>query len=380
MVAVVAFVVILGLLVLVHEFGHFWVARRAGVAVEEFAIGFPPRLLSWVRRGTRYSFNLVPFGGFVRLAGEEEPASGTLAATSGSEGPSGISLFQASRWRRAAIMFAGVAMNFLLGAALLAVGFGVGLPQVVDGDLPANARDVRTQVISVAASSPAAQAGIQPGDALVSLDGQPVASLQQVQAYTGSHAGQPIAVVVRRGQGQEISLTLTPQQLPESEGRAAVGVGLATVGRVAVPWWRAPWEGLVAAWSLVVAILFGLGEIIGKLFGAGSGPVDVAGPIGVAVLTGQAVQLGWLYVLQFVAVLSINLAVINLLPLPALDGGRLAVLGIEAIRRKALPERFENSLHRFGFGALIALLILVTVVDARRFGAGIWHAVVGLFG
>ncbi len=376
MVTVVAFIVILGLLVLVHEYGHYWVARRAGVAVEEFAIGFPPRIISWVRKGTRYSFNLIPFGGFVRLAGEGE------GNPSGPDGdadlkPAGISLFQASRWRRAAIMFAGVAMNFLLGAVLLGIGFGIGLPQVIDGEAPANARDVRIQIISVSADSPAAAAGLQPGDAIVSLDGQPTTALEQVQGYTASHAGQPIALGVRRN-GQQLDLTLTPKQLPESEGRAVVGVSLAVVGRVAVPWWRAPWEGLAAAWSLVVAILVGLGGIIAKLF-SGGGPVDVAGPIGVAVLTGQAVQLGWLYVLQFVAVLSINLAVINLLPLPALDGGRLAVLGLEGISRRSLPEKLEQNLHRFGFGALIALLILVTVVDARRFGAGIWNAVVGLF-
>jgi regulator of sigma E protease len=242
---------------------------------------------------------------------------------------------------------------------------------------PANARDVRIQIISISADSPAAAAGLQPGDAIVSLDGQAANTLEQVQGYTASHAGQPIALGVRRN-GEQLDLTLTPQQLPESEGRAVVGVSLAVVGRVAVPWWRAPWEGVSAAWSLVVAILVGLGGIIAKLF-SGGGPVDVAGPIGVAVLTGQAVQLGWLYVLQFVAVLSINLAVINLLPLPALDGGRLAVLGIEAVSRRSLPEKLEQNLHRFGFGALIALLILVTVVDARRFGAGIWNAFIGLF-
>jgi len=377
MVTVLAFIVILGLLVLAHEFGHYWVARRVGVAVEEFAIGFPPRLLSWVRRGTRYSLNLVPFGGFVRLAGEEEGNPAGLESDINLK-PIGISLYQANRLRRAAIMVAGVVMNFLLGAALLAVGFGVGLPQVIDGEAPAYARDVRIQIVSVSTNSPAATAGLHPGDSIASLDGQPATTLDQIQSYTNSHAGQPIALGVRRGE-EQLTLSLTPQLLPESEGKAVVGIGLAQIGRVAVPWWRAPWEGLVAAWSLVVAIIFGLGDIIAKLV-SGSGGVDVAGPIGVAVLTGQAVQLGWLYVLQFVAVLSINLAVINLLPLPALDGGRLAVLAIESIRRKSLPEKLEQNLHRFGFGALIALLILVTVVDARRFGGGIWHAVVGLFG
>ncbi len=376
MVTVLAFIVILGLLVLAHEFGHYWVARRVGVAVEEFAIGFPPRLLSWVRRGTRYSLNLVPFGGFVRLAGEEEGNPAGLESDVNLK-PIGISLYQANRLRRAAIMVAGVVMNFLLGAALLAVGFGVGLPQVIDGEAPAYARDVRIQIVSVSTNSPAATAGLHPGDSIASLDGQPATTLDQIQSYTNSHAGQPIALGVRRGE-EQLTLSLTPQLLPESEGKAVVGIGLAQIGRVAVPWWRAPWEGLVAAWSLVVAIIFGLGDIIAKLV-SGSGGVDVAGPIGVAVLTGQAVQLGWLYVLQFVAVLSINLAVINLLPLPALDGGRLAVLAIESIRRKSLPEKLEQNLHRFGFGALIALLILVTVVDARRFGGGIWHAVVGLF-
>ena len=377
MFTVLAFIVILGLLVLAHEFGHYWVARRVGVAVEEFAIGFPPRLLSWVRRGTRYSLNLIPFGGFVRLAGEEEGNPAGLESDINLK-PVGISLYQANRLRRAAIMVAGVVMNFLLGAALLAVGFGVGLPQVIDGEAPAYARDVRIQIVSVSTNSPAATAGLHPGDSIASLDGQPATTLDQIQSYTNSHAGQPIALGVRRGE-EQLTLSLTPQLLPESEGKAVVGIGLAQIGRVAVPWWRAPWEGLVAAWSLVVAIIFGLGDIIAKLV-SGSGGVDVAGPIGVAVLTGQAVQLGWLYVLQFVAVLSINLAVINLLPLPALDGGRLAVLAIESIRRKSLPEKLEQNLHRFGFGALITLLILVTVVDAKRFGGGIWHAVVGLFG
>jgi regulator of sigma E protease len=376
-VTILAFVLVLGILILVHEFGHFWVARRVGVAVEEFALGFPPRLLSWVRRGTRYSLNLIPFGGFVRMAGEESGNPEGPQADANLK-PEGMNLNDASRLRRAAIMSAGVLMNFVLGALLLSVGFAIGLPQVVDRLDQPGVRDAHVQIVSLTKGSPADRAGLVPGDVVVSLDGQPVADLEQIQAYTASHAGKAIGVAVLRD-GKPLAVSLTPEKLADAPGRASVGVGLVLVGRVAVAWWQAPWYGLRAAWHMAMAIFAGLGDIIAKLFTGHTGQVEVAGPIGVAVLTGQAVRLGWLYLLQFVAVLSINLAVINVLPLPALDGGRLAVLAIEGIRRKPLPEAFENSLHRYGFSALIGLLILVTVIDARRFGAGIWHAVVGLF-
>lgn len=377
MTTVLVFILLLGVLILVHELGHFWAARRLGVGVEEFAIGFPPRLWSKIKRGTRYSLNLIPFGGFVKLKGEDElvkEGEARPAATS-----SGLSLNQAARWRRAVLLVAGVFMNYLLGVVLLTIGFAVGLPQIIDNIHTSGVKDPAIQVAAVNADSPAGRAGLQLGDIIVNVDSRIFASLNELQNYVAERSQQSVVVKIKRGH-QETAVNLTPQVLSSSNNRAVMGVGLIYVGRVATPWWQAPLLGWQAANNLVAAIITGLGEIIGKLFAGQGNQVDVAGPIGVAVLTGRAVAMGWIYVLQFMAVLSINLAVINLLPLPALDGGRLVLLAIESVRRRSLSQNLEALLHRFGFTALIGLLILISLADVRRFGTGMWQAIKNLFG
>lgn len=376
MLTVLVFIILLGVLILVHELGHFWAARRLGVGVEEFAIGFPPRLWSKIKRGTRYSINLIPFGGFVKLKGEDELIE--EHQTKSSSG-SGLSLNEAPRWRRAILLVAGVFMNYLLGVVLLTIGFAVGLPQVIDNINTPGVKDPAIQIAAVSADSPASRASLQVGDVIINVDQHTFASLNELQSYIANHNQQIVTVEIKRGY-QNLDINLTPEVLPNSNHSAVMGVGLIYVGRVAAPWWQAPWLGFKAANNLVAAIIIGLGDIIGKLFTGHGNQVDVAGPIGVAVLTGRAVAMGWIYVLQFMAVLSINLAVINLLPLPALDGGRLVLLGVESIRRRSLSQNFEALLHRFGFSALIGLLILISLADVRRFGVGIWQSVRHLLG
>lgn len=354
---IIVFVVVLGVLVLVHEFGHFITAKRAGLAVEEFGFGFPPRLFSFKRGGTRYSLNLIPFGGFVKILGED----GGNTDDRHSFASRGVGI-------RSLIVAAGVLMNYLLAIVLLSVVSALGVRTAVDPSihLPSYAvvGDPTVTVAAVEADSPADIAGIKPGDSIVAVDDKSVSEVSQTVEAITAKAGSSAVVEIQRG-GERSTVQVSPRQNPP-EGQGPVGVQLLATSLVKYPWYVAPYEGLKQTVFLTGQIVQSFGTMIGRLFTTGSVGADVAGPVGIAVLTGQVLDLGFVPLMQFVAILSVNLAIINLIPFPALDGGRLLFFAIEKVRRKKVSRRIENTLHTVGFGLLIALIVLITVRDVIK--------------
>lgn len=354
LVTVVVFFGLLLLLVLVHEWGHFFVARRAGCRVEEFGFGFPPKLFSVKRGGTEYSFNALPIGGFVRIEGEDMQTKNPPSTDFGSK---------SATWR-IAILAAGVAMNVVLAVALLTIQAGIGYPTLVTsraGEL----KDVKTYVTEVAENSPASVAGIKTLDRIVVIDGSTNPTVEDIQRVVHSHAGQEIAVEIER-QGQHEKLKLTPRVNPPP-GEGALGVSLAATALHKVPWWQAPFVGLKRTGEMLVAIVTQFAEIIVRLIRHGSVGGTLTGPVGIAVYTNEAARMGLSYVLEFGALISLNLALINILPFPALDGGRILFVLLEKIFRRRMPFRVEKLTHAIGFAVLIGLMLLITYRDIVHF-------------
>ncbi len=354
LVTVIVFLGLLLLLVLVHEWGHFFVARRAGCRIEEFGFGFPPKLFSIKRGGTEYSFNALPIGGFVRIEGEDMQTTNPPPTDFGSK---------LASWR-VAILAAGVAMNVVLAVVLLTIQAGIGYPTLVTsraGEL----KDVKTYVTEVADNSPAASAGIKTLDRIVVIDGTANPTVEDIQRVVHNKAGTEVPVEIER-QGQHQTLSLIPRINPP-EGEGALGVGLASTALQKVPWWKAPWVGMVRTWQMLTAIVVQFSEIIGRLVREGNVGGTLTGPIGIAVYTQEATRLGVSYVLEFAALISLNLALINILPLPALDGGRILFVVLEKLFRRRMPFRVERMTHAIGFAVLIGLMLLITYKDIARF-------------
>ncbi len=364
---IIVFILILGLLVFVHELGHFVAARKNGVKVEEFGFGFPPRIFGIKRGDTIYSLNWIPLGGFVKIKGE------------GGENREDEDSFSHKKiWRRAVILAAGVLMNFILAAVLLSIGFMVGLPQVVDGENGyAKVKDAKVQVVQILEGTPASEAGVAVGDAILEIDGQTLEEVETMQNYLAGKIDAPVKFVLERD-GQKIEKEISPTFLIET-GRGGIGVGLIKTGIVSYPWYLSLWKGAESAVLFTGEVVVAFYELIKNLIVTQKVSVDLSGPVGIAVLTGQVARMGIIYLLQFTALLSINLAVINFLPFPALDGGRILFLIIEKIRRKPVSQKIENLVHNIGFGLLMLLVLLVTYRDVIKFSdkfVGLWDKIV----
>ncbi|HXF64321.1 MAG TPA: RIP metalloprotease RseP [Caldilineaceae bacterium] len=428
---VISFVIVLGVLVFFHELGHYWVARRNGIVVEEFGMGYPPRLVKLFRYdGTDFTLNLIPFGGFARMKGEDmgDMTPGSFNA--------------ASRWARAATLVAGPAMNAILAVALFAASYMAGFPAVVgyaqvtaltpaaeaqglqenDVLLRLNGRPVlvsavpgfdyevlqqaagdptartltvlragerldlplaadvdqeallagvkyapvmSTEVTAIAEGSPAQQAGLQPGDLIYSVNDIVISANNPLNEVIARHAGQEVTVTLLRGD-ELLSVQVTPRvNPPQGEGALGVQIGpLSMLATLSLP--QALWQGMRSTLEYVVLVL----QLPALLLMGQVSPSDaqLTGPVGIAQMVGGAVNATldtglWFPIWRLSAVLSAALAVTNLLPLPALDGGRLLFILFEAIRgRRVNPER-EGLIHMVGFMLLLGLLVLVTVRD-----------------
>lgn len=370
---IIAFILILGLLIFVHEFGHFIVAKRMGVKVEEFGFGYPPRLFGKKIRGTIYSLNLIPFGGFVKIFGED-----------GKYKEKKYSFANKKIWQRALMLVAGVAMNFLLAAFALGLGHGLGLPTAIEDGTTGQMRHIRIQVLQVALNSPAKEAGILAGDSILelkeiisqdcsscgkSLTNRPGQSLkpdsvQDVQNFTQEHQGQKIILILERGK-EILEVNLAPRINPPSD-EGAMGVALAKTAIVSYPWYLAFLKGFESAFYLLIAIIVAIFGLFWQLIATGRWTGEGGGPIAIYMLTEQMRNLGFIYLLQFTALLSINLAIINGFPFPALDGGRLLFLGIEKIKGKPVSPKIERLVHNIGFAIIIALMLAITWRDIVR--------------
>lgn len=355
--AIIIFIIGLGLLIFVHELGHFIAARRAGAKIEEFGIGFPPRIFHWRHGETIYSFNAIPLGGFVKILGEDESDFRPGAFNS-------LSLS-----RRMIVVVAGVLMNFLFAALLFGLGAFLGTPAVADGDK--NLKDVSVIITQVAKDSPAEIAGVRPGDSIVGLRaGDKEVGFNErletadIQNFTKDNLGEVLTLVVKRG-GEIKNFSITPRSDPPA-GEGPIGFAMMKAGLRTVAWYNAPWEGLKTAVKMTKLIIVVLGGLIYDIFATGTVEEGLTGPVGIAVLTGQVAQLGVSYVINLFAIISVNLAVINFFPFPALDGGRMIFLMAEGLRGRPLSANFERAAHNLGFIFLIILMIAITYRDVLR--------------
>jgi regulator of sigma E protease len=362
------FIIVLSLLVFVHELGHFVMAKRMGMKVEEFGFGFPPRFWGLKRGDTVYSINWIPLGGFVKIKGE-----------SGEQAHDSDSFASKSAWKRFVVLIAGVVMNLVLAAVLFSIGYMIGLPSIIDETLPSSAR-IESQeitVMQVVEGSPAAVAGVVSGDVITSIDGDVFSTDVQAREYVGQHAAQGVDVMVQKSDGISMTYTLTSEYL-ESVDTTGVGIAFVSTGLVSYPFFSAVAQGIYTTYQFTIEILKAFGGLIADLVIRQEVAVDLSGPVGIAVMTGQVAAMGFIYLLQFTAVLSINLAIINVLPFPALDGGRILFLAIEKIRGRAVNQKIEVAAHNLGFMLLMVLVVLVTYKDFVTFGDQIWGAIKGM--
>lgn len=347
MLTILSLLIVLSILVFVHELGHFVVAKRSGIRVEEFGWGYPPRLLKlWEHEGTIYSINAIPFGGFVRMPGEDDPSVKDGFASR-------------PKLTRLAVLFAGPFMNFVLAAVLFASSFVIGMPSPVGEQVV---------IVGVSAGSPAAEAGLQEGDVVLKMNGEPVADLSDFVARTDLSKGTAVTLTIERNK-EVLTVVLTPRVNPP-QGQGAMGVAI---------------NGKPLAWEVKhlppgQAILNGVKQTVEVVLLTVSAPVLLlrgsispeaarpVGPIGIARMTGdaaaQAVHEGWWFpVIQLTAFISAALGITNLLPIPALDGGRILFILVEAIRRKRIDPKKEGLIHLIGMALILALMFLVTVQD-----------------
>jgi regulator of sigma E protease len=362
LISILVFIVIFGLLVFVHELGHFFAAKKAGVKVEEFGFGYPPRIFGIKRGETIYSLNLIPLGGFVRMLGQDDfSIQGNLK-----NGRSPRNFNHQPIWRRIVILCAGVGMNFVFTWLLIIIGFGVGMPVLADGLDRFKGAEITDNILvmEVSKQSPAESAGLKVGDHLIKIDQQLITSKKFLQDYNEEHRGKKVALEIERGNDRylaEAKLRQTP-----AEGEGPLGIGIEESNVVKYPWYKAIWVGTKETFYLTGLVCKALFNFFKEIFVSLRISEEAAGPVGIARMSGDVANLGFIYLLQFVALLSLNLAIINIIPFPALDGGRILFLGIEKLRGKPISLKVENIIHLVGFALLIILIIAVTYKDIIR--------------
>jgi regulator of sigma E protease len=359
---VIGFILILSVLVLIHELGHFTSAKIFGIKVEEFGFGLPPRIWGKKRGETIYSLNWLPIGGFVKLLGEEQEEEEKLSKSHKKELLE-RAFFHKPLWQRAIVLSAGVMMNFLLAVGIISYLFtqGVMVPT----------KNVRIE--KVLPYTPAQTAGLQEGDIvrfILFTDENNVKNQVEISksetliSTTRGHLGETIEIVVERD-GSELTFSVIPRkEFPENEG--PMGVSISNYEMKKYTPLQAPFYGMKEALLLSWELTKGIAGTIWKMISFQPVGQEVAGPLGIAQLTGQAVKFGPRAILELLGLLSLNLAIVNILPFPALDGGRLMFVVIEAATGRKLQARWERAVHQIGMLILLSLLALVTINDIVR--------------
>lgn len=346
---IIIFILVLLVTVIVHEWGHFFIARKSGMTVEEFGFGIPPRLFSWKRGDTLYSINLLPIGGFVKIAGEN-----------GIEGNFPIERqFESKPWYlKSAVLIAGVVMNILLAVVLFTAAYSIGMPVTSDHGTPT--------VVSVVSGSPSAQSGLAVGDTITSVTvggtilAAPIATdtlHTAVMKSTGS------ITVSYNHLGTSHTVDIVPTG---SGGSRIIGLAIEPVvnERLSLP--SAFIAAIQQTYSIGTQIFSTLASLIAGIFHHNDTASGLVGPVGLAQEVGSAASIGFTYLLAFTAAISVNLAVINIMPFPALDGGRLVVVLLEAITRRKFSQNTVGIIHAIGFLLLLGLMVFLTVGDVRR--------------
>ncbi len=353
---IISFVVILSILVVAHEFGHFIVAKRTGIKVEEFAIGFPPRVWSKKVGETEYSINAIPLGGYVKMLGEVEKSSHPRAFENQSRGV------------RFSTAIAGVVMNIILAWFILTIGFAIGMSPIVSDyrDIPGKVMNSEIIVASVLSDSAAASAGLKQMDKIISIENGEekhiFGSIEELSEYTKSHQGEKVLVNYNRdGESQQKEVALGKDTV------SPLGISAVNNAIVRVAWYKAPYVALRETYEITKYTALFVKDLFVKIFTDQKVSDQVGGPVQIYMATGTAVKIGFMAVLQLIAILSVNLAIINIMPLPALDGGRILFIIIESIARKrVIKEKVESIIHTIGFALLFLVIALVTYNDIAK--------------
>lgn len=360
---IIAFIFVFGVVVLVHELGHFLSARRFGVKVEEFALGMPPRIFARKKGETTYALNLIPIGGYVRLAGED-----------GKKNDSPRNLLNKKAWQKAVIFGSGVTFNFIAAYLILTLFYAFGGRAIIDGMW--NYKEVdnsqRVVITEVEKDSPAEEEGVEAGDIVRSVNGESVYLHQTVFGIVQEDEDSELELLIERD-GQEIEKTITTYTDTisvdgEDVEAERVGVVLETTGKIKAKWYLAPVVAAKEFWHLVQLSVTGVWDFVRTLFTTFTVSDEVGGPVAIAQITGAAASLGFAAVIQIIILLNIILGVFNILPFPALDGGHIAIIGIEKITRKEIPERTKEIINFTGFALLLLLVAVVTWGDLGRIG------------
>jgi regulator of sigma E protease len=346
-------------LVTIHELGHFILAKKFGVKVEEFGIGIPPKIIGKKIGETVYSLNLLPIGAFVKLYGEEERIEKAGSFT------------QKPIWQRALIVLGGVVTFWIIAVILMSIISGVwGIPMAI-GDEDQGFKDPKVQIIEIAKDSPAEKVGLRMGDIIQQLktkDNQIVTTkVKEVTDFTDAHRGEEITLTIKRGK-EAFNISLVSRQNPP-QGEGAMGVALVRAALKIYPWSEAIIQGFLITKDQTISTVFILGNILSRVVRGipiPKGQIEFKGIVGISQIMAQTLERGVGDYLWLLSMISIFLALFNILPIPALDGGKLLFLGIEKIRRKPVSQKTEQRITTFFFILLMALSLLITIKDIRR--------------
>lgn len=374
--SILILIIILAVLIFVHELGHFLIAKKSGIRVDEFAIGFPPRIWSTVKNGTRYAINAIPIGGYVKIFGE--------TADDESLNPDNKNSFlNKPRYIQAAVLVGGVLFNVLFAWFLLWISFMSGSPQIVSEQNQKYVTESFVVITDTQEDSPAQLAGLESGDKILSVTRIPISdsndevstgsiqnentfdqekiSMEEIMSTVSSSEGLVFINIDRGGELLNFEINTSNEIIPD--GTPAIGIAMANVGIVKMNFFTAIFESAKVTYQTTIDIFKGLALLIGDAI-AGEGELDtVAGPVGIVGMVSDASNYGFVYLLTFTAFISINLAVLNIMPFPALDGGRLVIVLIESIIRRQINPKFVNILNFVGFVILISFMILITWND-----------------
>lgn len=357
LVFVLAFFCLIALMV-IHEFGHFIVAKKFGVQVDEFGIGYPPRIFGKKIGDTIYSVNWIPFGAFVRIRGEEGGVDDYR------------SFSNLKIWKRTLIILAGVIDFWIVAIILFTIVFAMGTQLPIGDQDVEGLTNAQVKITSISADSPAQQAGLKSGDTILKIQDQNLNKIKEFQDFAKSHAGEQITLNIQRGE-QNLNVSLTPRVNPP-EGQGAVGIGLERMATLIekTSWYMAPIKGAQFTWDITVKSVQGLYKTFADLFAGKGVPqgAEFAGPLGITIFMANAFSYGIGYFLYFIGAISVFVAIFNLFPIPALDGGKLIFLAIEKIKGKPVSEKTEQIVTLVFFSILILLSIFITIkFDIPRF-------------
>ena len=345
---IILFILVLLVTVLVHEWGHFITAKKSGMLVEEFGFGIPPRLWSFKKGETKYSINALPIGGFVKIAGENG-AENTVPYER---------QFESKPWYvKSMVLVAGVVCNFILGLLLFTVAYTIGMPGITPEGAPT--------VIGVVSGSPSEAAGIKVGDKVteVLVGKRAVETLDTEHIRTAIQTSTEPVVISYIQQDETVTTTIEPAST--ADGRV-IGIGIEPIGIIQEPFFPALGKAWTQTITLTGNIFSAIGSLVAGLFDGKPSTLNLIGPVGLAKEVGNAATFGATYLLAFVATISLNLAVLNIMPFPALDGGRLLVVWGEALTRRKFSAVTIGIIHTVGFLILIGLMVVLTIGDIKK--------------